>query len=59
MISQEKIDKWVRLRAKGISVGSLRNLGHFTSKEILELEKLFPVKNILVWTDKPGIIKKD
>jgi len=41
-MTDEKIDKYLRLRAKGMPTGSMINLKHFTDTEIKELRKLFP-----------------
>lgn len=45
MISQEKIDKFLRMRSKGMARTAIMNLGKFTSEELAELSRMFPKKS--------------
>lgn len=36
-ITQEQIDKFIRLRSKGVSIAAMANLKHFNYKELKEL----------------------
>lgn len=51
MISQEKIDSFLRKRAKGLSRAAILNFGGFTTKEFEELAKMFPKKSTDAWRE--------
>lgn len=48
-MSDEKIEKYLRLRAKKMPTGSMVNLKHFTLKEVKELRDMFPEANTSDW----------
>lgn len=55
MISQEKIDKFLRMRSKNMARTAIMNLGGFTFKELAELSKMYQIKSTDAWRD----LKKD